>query len=363
MNGLRRMLMALRGEEPDRVPVWELIVNQPVVNALVKGGSYPDLIEAMDLDGVTCGEDFKKEERSPRIYVDEWGITWGMTSSGIEYPIKGLIKSRKEILEYQPPDPDAPWRLETLSEYVDRFGGERAIVFLGHDAFEFSHYLLGGMDKLFKLYFLDGEAAHLLAEKVIEYKCRVMERAVKLGANILLSGDDYANRKGPLVSPKLFREFILPYLKRVVALAKRLNVPFIKHSDGNLWRIIDMLIEAGIDGLHPIEPAAGMDIAEVKRVYGDKLCLIGNVDCTILLPKLSPVEVEEVIKETIAKAAVGGGYILSSSNSIHPGVKPENFKAMVEAARRWGKYPISSELIRNYSGRNFYAKFFKFYKS
>ncbi|RLF05265.1 MAG: hypothetical protein DRK00_04835, partial [Thermoprotei archaeon] len=207
-------------------------------------------------------------------------------------------------------------------------------------------------------YYERPELAHELAEKIVEYKARVMERAVKMGADVLLSGDDYADKHGPFLSPRTFRRFVLPYLKRVVSVAKRLGVPFIKHTDGNVWPILDMIVEAGVDALHPIEPAAGMDIGEVKRRYGDRIAVVGNVDCTIVLPLLTEREVEEVVKETIAKAAPGGGFILSSSNSIHPGVKPENFLAMVRAARRYGRYPISDDLIRQYSRRNFYAKIF-----
>ena len=84
-----------------------------------------------------------------------------------------------------------------------------------------------------------------------------------------------------------------------------------------------------------------MDIGEVKARYGDRLCILGNIDCTYLLPFGSPEEVEETVKETIRVAAPGGGYVISSSNSIHPGCKPENYLALVRAARKYGTYPIS----------------------
>jgi uroporphyrinogen decarboxylase len=101
-----------------------------------------------------------------------------------------------------------------------------------------------------------------------------------------------------------------------------------------------------------------MRIEEVKRRYCDRIAVIGNVDCSIVLPLLSEHDVVEVVKETIAKAAPGGGFVLSSSNSIHPGVKPENFLAMVKAAREYGRYPIPEEFAREYSTRDFYAGVF-----
>lgn len=178
-----------------------------------------------------------------------------------------------------------------------------------------------------------------------------------MGADIVMTGDDYADRRGPIMSPDHFREFVLPYLKEMVDLAKSKGVPFIKHTDGNIWPIIDMIVETGIDGLDPLEPIAGMDIGRVKELYGDRIAVVGNVDCGELLSRGTVEEVVEAVKETIAKASPGGGHILASSNSIHPAVKPENYKAMVEAAREFGRYPIDPKLIEEYRGRNYIAKY------
>ena len=362
-----RFLTALNKGIPDRVPIWELIIDEPVLSTILrkeptkttseKLRRYCELVDFLNMDGVTWGED-QLMKKSGDTLIDEWGIVWRPNVSGILYPVKGPIKSIEDIKSYSPPDPDASHRLESLGELIDRFRGERAVVFLGHEVFEFSHYLLGGMDKLFRLYYFNPELAIQLAEKVSEYKLRVIERAIKLGADAVVCGDDYANDKGPLIAPKLFNKFLLPYIRKAVDLVHRLGKPYIKHTDGDIRLILKGLIDAGIDALHPIEPAAGMDIAELKRLYGDKICLIGNIDCGKLLSECSPKDVVEVVKETIAKAAPGGGYILSSSNSIHPAVKPENFLAMVNAAKKYGVYPISESLIAEYSRRNFYSKLY-----
>jgi len=355
-----RFLKALLGKgEPDKIPIWELIINEPVIKALCGDISYMDFIEIMDMDGITVGENQKIEWISSTSYRDEWGIIWGVEPNGLSYPLKGPIKSKKDLKKYSPPDPDASYRLENLEKAIDRFKGERAIVFLGHETFEYSHYLLGGLNRLLYMYFKDPDFVFELSDMISEYKCRVLDRAAIVGADILLTGDDYANRKGPFVSSSMFRKFILPYLKRAVDIAKRRGLPFIKHTDGNIWSIIDMIVSTRIDGLHPIEPAAGMDIMEVKKRYGTRICVIGNIDCSVLLPLRTPSEVEEVVKETIAKVAPGGRYILSSSNSIHPSVKPENFKRMIEVARKYGTYPIDATLIRKYVSKNYYKEIFK----
>ncbi|MDP6360158.1 MAG: uroporphyrinogen decarboxylase family protein, partial [Planctomycetota bacterium] len=92
------------------------------------------------------------------------------------------------------------------------------------------------------------------------------------------------------------------------------------------------------DAINPIEPAAGMDIAEVKKLYGDLVAIVGNIDCGDLLCNGTPEQVREKVRWTIEAAGAGGGFILSSSNSIHSSVKPENYLAMAEACREFGNY-------------------------
>jgi uroporphyrinogen decarboxylase len=196
------------------------------------------------------------------------------------------------------------------------------------------------MENLLMDYVEDPGLAHELSEMVIDYKIRLMKKAIELGADAVVSGDDYAMRTGPIMSPSHFRDFVLPYLKRSIDAAHDMGVPFIKHTDGNIWPILPMMVEAGIDALDPIEPIAGMDIGEVKARYGDRIAVIGNVDCTEVLSRGTKDDVVRAVKETIKKASPGGGHILASSNSIHPAVKPENYKAMLEAGREFGRYPI-----------------------
>jgi len=156
----------------------------------------------------------------------------------------------------------------------------------------------------------------------------------RAGADIISLGDDYAANNGPLFSPGLFEEFIQPRLKKIVDVIHEAGAKVIKHSDGNLSKILDKIVNTGIDGLNPIEPSAGMDIGEVKRKYGDRICLVRNIDCGDLLSHGSPEEVESAVIECICKASPGGGHILSSSNTIHSSVKPENYLTMIQAAKK-----------------------------
>jgi uroporphyrinogen decarboxylase len=371
MTGYERMMKALRRQEPDRVPMFELIVNEPVIKALypdlVSGTKYQrgsegiyeiqaDFIEREGLDAIVIFEDMRSEWVDGEHYLDEWGITWQVPPSGIPYVVGHPIREERDLDSYVPPDAEADYRLETLRKAARRFKHDKAIIFLGHDGFEFSHYLRG-LENLLMDYVLNPSFAKRLARIVTDYKKRVMQRAAEEGADILLTGDDYAHRQAPIMSPAHFREFVLPYLKETIDVARAKGVPFIKHTDGNLWPIIDMMVDAGIDCLDPLEPMARMDIGEVKRRYGDRIAVAGNVDCGELLSRGTVKEVVEAVKETIAKAAVGGGHILASSNSIHPAVKPENYRAMLEAGKRYGRYPLDRKMVEEYKNKNYIAKY------
>jgi uroporphyrinogen decarboxylase len=154
-------------------------------------------------------------------------------------------------------------------------------------------------------------------------------------------GYDWASSKGPMFSPRHFQEFVFPRLLQITDLCHRYHVPYVKHTDGNINALLDGMLAAGVDGFHAIEPRAGMDIARLKREYGDRLTLIGNVDCSTVLVE-GPLEaVRAQTERVIRTAAPGGGFLLSSSNSIHPGVKPEYYFEMLATARRVGRYPIA----------------------
>ncbi|MCP5074571.1 MAG: hypothetical protein GY947_14945, partial [Rhodobacteraceae bacterium] len=135
------------------------------------------------------------------------------------------------------------------------------------------------------------------------------------------------------------REFILPYKKEMVDHAHAMGRKIIKHTDGNAWAIMDDLIDAGFDGFHPVQPQC-MDMLTTKAYLHGRLCVFGNVDCLDLLVFGEPGEVRQATRQCIAEASPGGGHILCSSNSLHPGCKPENVVAFFQAAHEFGDYDL-----------------------
>jgi len=188
--------------------------------------------------------------------------------------------------------------------------------------------------------FDDPQFVHDLAKKVLEFNLASMEQVRAAGADVLIVEDDIADKNMTLVSTEQFLEFINPYNRVLVEEAHKKGMKVMRHSDGNLWNIMDILLDTGYDGLNPLEPQADMGLKKVKDYCGDRLCLIGNIDCIELLPSGTPEEVDQAVKQAIIDAGTGGGLVISSSNSLHPGTKPENCIAMFKAVEKYGNYPL-----------------------
>lgn len=177
-----------------------------------------------------------------------------------------------------------------------------------------------------------------LEEQLKRSKAMVM-LCKKHGADFILGGGDLAGSTGPAYSPRLFRRLVLPRLRELVDFCHGMGLKYIFRTDGYIWPIArELLLESGVDGYGEIDASAGMDLADLKRSF-PHLILWGNVDCARTLVYGPESAVRREVSEDIEKAASGGGYVLGSSNTIHPNAKARYFVAMVEAAKSYGKYP------------------------
>ncbi len=339
MNSVERVQTALRLGQPDRVPVLEFVVDEKVARAAVPGcRDVADCMDRLDMDSVGCGASFARvSEHSDGSFVDEWGVTYRENTEAVAHPLRGPIRTLADARDYVPPDPDAPHRLGRLPDLVDRYKGRRAICFHHRAAFMWSAYLMG-IDTILMNFLAEPDLVEIVLDKVLACNMRIVQRAIRAGAEVIILGDDYASNKGPMMSPAVFRQFILPRLQRMVDLIHEEGALCIKHSDGNLYSLLEMIASAGPDGLNPVEPVAGMDLKKTKQLVGDRMCLVGNIDCAHLLPHGTVDEVRQAVRQAIADAAPVGGFILSSSNSIHSSCDARNFVAMVQACHEFGAY-------------------------
>lgn len=341
MQQRERVLRALHRQEPDAVPIGEFVIDGAVIAGFGKG--YRDVVdfalgEGIDLVGAVANFATVKVN-TDGSFIDEWGCTYRRTRDVISHPIRGPIATEEDLDRYQFPDPEAPHRLGNFPQLVEKARGKLALNFHARVDFMWSVYLMG-MDALLMAMASQPRFAHRLLDLVADLNIRIMRRAIRAGADTVSLGDDYCSNKGPLMSPAMFREFLLPNLTRAILAIHEEGALCIKHCDGNLWPILDDLVSAGIDCVNPLEPVAGMDMGEVKRRYGDRVAIMGNIDCGHLLCHGRAQEIEEAVQACIQAGGSGGGFILSSSNSIHSGVAPANYAAMIRAGHAFGRYSI-----------------------
>ncbi len=196
-------------------------------------------------------------------------------------------------------------------------------------------------------------------ERMVEFSCRLadepealkaeaaamvgraLQRAERLAEHGGLDGfalcSDYCFNTGPFLSPSQFSEFVTPYLARLIRSYRDMGFYTIKHTDGNIMPIIDQLVEANPHALHSLDPQAGVDMAEVKRLYGDRVCLIGNVNCG-LMDTGTDEEVIESSRYCLRHGMPGGGYIFSTSNCIYTGMRLARYQLILDVWRREGDY-------------------------
>lgn len=359
MNSFERVLATLNLEEPDRVPIGETgydinsiasILGIPINeeptehrrNVQRETEILSRFIEALDLDVVPVGP--SPPEDGPRIkmideetWIDEWGAKFRY-KDGINWYVGPGLDDPSQIEELEPPDPNAPGMMDGPEILVKKFKGKKALA--GMIPGPKMPYLARGIDGYNIDLFRRPSLAKRFMDMATKYNIELGKRLIEVGVDFIVMTGDIAYRRGPIISIKHFKEVFVPAISEPARIFHKLGVMMMKHTDGYLEPIIDDLIKTGIDGLHSIEPAAGMDIGKVKARYGDKICLWGGVDLSYTLSLGTKEEVIREVKDRIASAAPGGGYILSSSNTYSTAMKFENFKAMVEVGKKYGRYPL-----------------------
>ncbi len=176
-----------------------------------------------------------------------------------------------------------------------------------------------------------------------------VERQLALGEQLVAAGveafalcADYCYNTGPWCSPAMFAEFVTPFLKRLVEGYRSMGAYVIKHTDGNIMPILDQLLECRPHALHSLDPQAGVDIAEVKRLCGDRVCLIGNVNCALMQTGTED-EIVESARYALRHGMPGGGYIFSTSNVAFAGLPLERYELIHRVRRKEGVYPAPTE--------------------
>lgn len=196
----------------------------------------------------------------------------------------------------------------------------------GNDMYEFAYRIAD-----------DPEGVCEQAQKMADWAIDRNKKLHEAGVDVLLLCCDYCYNTGPFLSPDMFRQFIQPYLYQIIQAGKADGQYTIKHTDGNIMPILDQLVECEPHALHSLDPMAGVDIREVKRLVGDKVCLCGNVHCAAMQTGTE----EDVIASAeycLTYGKPGGGYIFCTSNVPFKGMPPERYQLILDVWKRMRDY-------------------------
>ena len=197
-----------------------------------------------------------------------------------------------------------------------------------------------GFEKLFKLLIKDKGFIKEAVNEMSEYSLAVGEKVIEEGGEYIYMTNDLGLKGTSIISPRMFREFFKPGIKKFCNKMHNLGGKIVMHSCGYVRELLPDFVEMGIDALHPIEKAAGNDIFEIKKKFGKDLTLIGNVPIP-LLTHGTPEEVTEYVKYLLENVSKGGNHIISSSHSVTKWCKLENFLTYSKAVENNGTYPIN----------------------
>jgi uroporphyrinogen decarboxylase len=347
-----RFLAAVHHKETDRVPLGEILIDYSVQSRFLGR-----TVTADDLAG--------QVEFWTKAGYDFIPITVSMMSPGKVTEESKITRVLKEMVLREKPgttDPNA-WNLEMTSFIherpdIDKFPWETAadidfsklyavkkllpegmkVIAISGKIFTLTWMLMGFNNFALKLAMDESFVAEVF-ERVATIQFKALETIFALDhvAGVWVV-DDVAFGTGPMISPTALKKHVFSWYKKVGQRCHDKNRIFLMHSDGDLSTLMDDLIAMDLDVIQPIDPSC-MDMAKVKKQWGDRICLIGNVS-NELLRSATTQEIEARVKELLRDAAPGGGFALGSGNSVPNWAKYENYLAMREACLKHGGYPI-----------------------
>ncbi len=395
MNARERILKALNHEESDRVPSYEMeidnfdvchhfgeeyvytgiaktikdtyeisnrdteVLTQTILKATESRGFLKNTFKkqfglydkiGIDLFAVPItGYIMMLSRVDQTSFTDEYDRIFDLKENpedGLElfYYRGGTCKTFKDYQSAPQPDPDNPRRKKyftAMKKAEKEFEGRVYAAPALWSTFEATWETFGFTDfcKLLKR----PKQVQKVFDDRGKFLVEVLKRYIEWGEeSVVFVLDDYGYKSGLMISPRDYNKYVIPWLNKICNIAHKAGLKVVLHSCGDIYKILDDLINAGIDGLHPIEPTTAnpeYDIFKLNEKYGDKITFIGNVSPQDLADK-KPEFIKEYTKKLIKELAPGGGFILSSGHSINPAVKLENYLAMQDTLKKYGKYPI-----------------------
>ena len=379
MNAPERVLKAINHEEPDRVPAFESaftnntimkhygfesrqiprqkipdkVLKQLIENPKLMRGLYENVYKFYSKAGIdlvpslvslfprTIFDDGSSVDEYGRIMRGEIYEKDGTEISGY---VGGYFKSFEDYESFELPDPHWEARLthfklgreiqEELDNTIFSIPAVGSLMECSWESF--------GLEVFSRILGRPKQAKKIFDDRG-EFTLEVVKDLAENDAQLIILWDDYGFKNGLFMSPRNYRKYVFPWIKRICDAAHKHDCKILLHSDGDLLEIFEDIIECGVDVLNPVESTTAnpeYDIFKLNEKYGDKISFAGNLS-PIMLAMGDISEIEAYAKRLIREVAPGGGYIFSSGHSINPAVTLDRFEAMQNVKRKYGTYPIN----------------------
>jgi len=245
-------------------------------------------------------------------------------------PVERLNERNMRIAEgpavHSPPE-DSLLIFRFFREEMEKEGLDLSIL-----APAYFHGIWSDID-LMQTMILDEATAHEHFSLASERAKRLIDAYARLGIEMIGIGGDFAGNR-LLISPDLYRSMIVPEVRKLAEFVHQCGSWAVNATDGNLWEVIDdFLIGCGVDGYLEIDMGAGMDMGELKSIYGRRITFLGNMDCGNILSFSAPEKIAEITRGILLAGLGEGGHVFTASNAITATVPPRNYLAMVNAYR------------------------------
>jgi len=311
MNAKENLLKAVFFEDPEYIP-----------------RTNEDVIVSFQFEG-----NFKLED-----WTDKWGVEWKITREDmVPFPKGNPLPDLEYLDDYVFPDPDELDFTEDHRRLLRSIDRNSHLVYGSLTYFMFERaWALMGMENFMKSFFTHPKEMKKLLHEIADFNIRVFERYLEASVDGVTFSEDLGHQRGPMISPKSFRDFFVPeYGRRFDSLVKEDRIIDF-HSCGRVQEIAEYLIDVGVTVLNPVQARAN-DLALMKEKCDGKMALKGGIDSDLLM--LGPIdEILGEVKRVMSVLAPSGGYIIGPDQGMP--FPQGNIEALWKAAESYGRYPL-----------------------